>query len=67
MEIGKVFEELRDKGLKCICSDCDAFGCDYCTVCRLDDDTAKGLLNSIKLLEVSYHVKIVNLQSDRRY
>jgi hypothetical protein len=52
------YKELRNLGLKCNCTDCDAFGCDNCTVCRMDEVTAKDLLTKIEILEFEFGVKI---------
>lgn len=56
-----LYEELRNKGLKCNCTDCDAYGCGNCLVCRLDEESAKKLLNEILKFEIDWGVKLTIL------
>jgi len=62
-----IFEILRSKGLKCNCTDCDDFGCDYCTVCKLDEDEEEALklLNDINTIEAKYGV-VISILNDSR-
>jgi hypothetical protein len=60
------YEELRNLGLKCNCTDCDAFGCDLCTVCKMDEDKAFALLNVIKETEIRFGIEIQTILNNGR-